>query len=881
MGALPTDEFWKREFQEDKKLLIIAWGLVGVGVLSGALVLLLTQLPVWVAILSMLLFSGGGAALFFTRLQKLEQSSSDRSVIEKELQESEQRYRLMFHNNDTVKLLINPKSSLIVDANQAACEFYGYNLKQFRRLKITELSVSPSDKIQNGGQGENRKIFRHRLAGGALREVEMISSPVEVGEQRLLYAVIHDVTSYEQHEKELRAAQERYQSVADTQADLLCRFTSKWQLTFVNAAFCDFFGKANKALLDADLLKLMPVDAIKPFKAALEKLSPQNPAETFRYQFKEANGKVVWQEWTFANVFDERGGVVEIQALTRDITQQVSAINALRESETRYRNLVENAPQPLLVHNQEKTLYVNPAGVRQLNAQSPAQILGKNTFELVHPDSRKLVEAQVASVQKTGETSPVQETTWLGMNGHAFEAEVSVAAVEYLNKMASIISFHDVTERNQELECLRQSEARYQAILDDQDELISRFTPDGKLTYVNQTFCEFFDKEENQLLGLSFPALVPTEVLGKFKDAIASLSFTNPVKTYEYEAVKPDGEHYWLQWTDRALFDEYGTLLEYQSEGRNITDRMKALKALEESEEKFKLISESSLVGLSIIQDGKFKYINEAMTEIYIYSRMEMMAWSLKEMFNRVYPYDLETAKKLLQPGRDITTGSIVDRYQYRIVTKSNEIRWVDVSKKTISYQGKPANLVATLDITKRKRAEIQLEYLATHDPLTELPNRSLFYEQLDHAINLAKRAGQRLAVLFVDLDGFKEVNDAFGHKNGDLLLQALARRMQDSVRESDHVSRLAGDEFTIVFENVLENDVILEAANKVLDNLAKPYTVGGHQFMITASIGASIYPDHGDNAEDLLKNADKAMYAAKESGKNRCKLFDPKMTEK
>jgi PAS domain S-box-containing protein len=384
----------------------------------------------------------------------------------------------------------------------------------------------------------------------------------------------------------------------------------------VNAAFCDFFGKTSKALLDADLLKLMPVDAIKTFKAALGKLGPDKPSETFRYQFKEANGKVTWQEWTFANVLDEQGGVVEIQALVRDITQQVSAVNALRESETRYRNLVENAPQPLLVHNQDKTLYVNPAGVRQLQAQSPAQILGKNTLDLVHPDSRKRVETQVANVQKTGETSPVQETTWLGMNGHAFEAEVSVAAVEYLNKMASIISFHDVTERKQELECLRKSEARYQAILDDQDELICRFTPDGKLTYVNQTFCEFFDKPEGKLLGLSFPALVPTEVLGKFKDAIASLNFSNPVKTYEYEAVKPDGEHYWLQWTDRALFDEYGTLLEYQSEGRDITDRMKALMALQESEDKFKLISEASLVGLSIIQDGKFKYVNEAMTQI-------------------------------------------------------------------------------------------------------------------------------------------------------------------------------------------------------------------------------------------------------------------------
>jgi diguanylate cyclase (GGDEF)-like protein/PAS domain S-box-containing protein len=881
MGAPQNGESWKQDFQEDRKWLILAWALVGVGVFASALLLFLTQLPVLIPVLVSILCVGGGAGVFFVHLQKLERCSLDREQIEKELQESERRYRLMFRNNATVKLLINPKSGLIVDANQAACEFYGYNLKQFCRLKITDLNVPQPGQAAGNGQVEGRNIFCHRLAKGELHSVEMITSPVGVGEQRLLYAVIHDVTAYLKTEKELYAAQERFRSIVDNQQALLCRFGSDWQLTFVNQAFCAFFNKECEALQGVNLLKLVPMDAAKLFKEVPKKLDAQHGIETFRYLFKETNDKVNWQEWIFSNVLDETGAVVEIQATARDITEQVAAIDALHESETRYRNLVESVPEPLVVHNENKTLYVNPAGVQLLEAESPAEILGKNMLDFAHPDHRKRVADQVARVYNSGEAAPAQEFTWTRVNGRPFEAEVSLAPVEYLGKPAAIFSLRDVTERKKEQECLRESEARSRAILDEQDEMICRFLPDGKLTYVNRTFCEFFDKVERQLLGLGFPALIPTAALGKFKDAIGSLNLNNPVMTYEYETTKPGGECCWLQWSNRALYDQYGGLLEYQTEGRDITDRMKALRALQESEDKFRLISEASLVGLSIIQDGKFKYINEAMTQVYSYSRVEMLAWSLKELLNRVYPYDLETARKLLQPGGNINTGSIVDRNHFRIVTKSNELRWVDVSTKTISYQGKPAHLVATLDITKRKRAEIQLEYLATHDSLTELPNRNLFYEQLDHAINLAKRAGQRLAVLFLDLDGFKEVNDAFGHKNGDLLLQAMARRMQDSVRESDHISRLAGDEFTIVFENVLDDEVILSSANKVLDNLSKPYTVGGHQFMITASIGASIYPDHGDSAEDLLKNADKAMYAAKESGKNQCQLFHPGMNEK
>jgi diguanylate cyclase (GGDEF)-like protein/PAS domain S-box-containing protein len=178
-------------------------------------------------------------------------------------------------------------------------------------------------------------------------------------------------------------------------------------------------------------------------------------------------------------------------------------------------------------------------------------------------------------------------------------------------------------------------------------------------------------------------------------------------------------------------------------------------------------------------------------------------------------------------------------------------------------------------DITERKRAEEYLHFLATHDPLTNLPNRSLFYDRLNHALYLAQRNHQSIAVLFLDLDGFKTVNDVFGHEHGDQLLQVVADRLKSGLRESDTVARLGGDEFSFVFEGIEDRDQAGIIAGRLLHSLAIPINLNGQVSTITGSIGISISPHNGLDAESLLKHADAAMYQAKLSGKNTYQFYD------
>jgi len=187
--------------------------------------------------------------------------------------------------------------------------------------------------------------------------------------------------------------------------------------------------------------------------------------------------------------------------------------------------------------------------------------------------------------------------------------------------------------------------------------------------------------------------------------------------------------------------------------------------------------------------------------------------------------------------------------------------------------------VLASKDITDLKNAENRLLQLAQHDPLTNLPNRLLFNNRFSQAISRAQRGNMFVALLIIDLDRFKEVNDVFGHTAGDLLLIEIAKRFVASVRESDTVARLGGDEFIILLNdltNINDYEIVVQ---KILENIARPYMVNADEINITASIGISIFPINGNNVENLMKNADLAMYSAKNQGRNLYKLFSPSMS--
>jgi len=311
---------------------------------------------------------------------------------------------------------------------------------------------------------------------------------------------------------------------------------------------------------------------------------------------------------------------------------------------------------------------------------------------------------------------------------------------------------------------------------------------------------------------------------------------------------------------------------------RDISDRKRARHELETSEKRFRTIVEKSWSGV-VLLDGNlcFSFAGSSTQHLIGYEEQELLGRSLLDF---IHPRDVETAGAILiemaaRPNQE-AHGEL--RFQH----KDGRWIWLEGFSQNLLHEPSVGAIVLNYrDVTHRKETEKQLEYRAHYDSLTGLPNRLLFRDRLVNAVSAAARHGYGAAVMYLDLDHFKLVNDGLGHSFGDRLLAEVAQRLEGVLRASDTVSRIGGDEFSILLPEVSHTEDILGVASKVLETLAQPFHIDGHDLFVSASIGVSCYPNDGADAESLLKCADAAMYRSKELGRNQVQLFTASMNER
>jgi len=286
-------------------------------------------------------------------------------------------------------------------------------------------------------------------------------------------------------------------------------------------------------------------------------------------------------------------------------------------------------------------------------------------------------------------------------------------------------------------------------------------------------------------------------------------------------------------------------------------------------------VFESTIEGIMITDTrGIIRVVNPAFTAITGYEANEVIGQTAKVLHSgrQDKQFYEDMWQSLLTTG--YWQGEIWNRHKngevYPELMAITEI--VDSSGKAVQY------VALFNDITEQKKNEERIAYQAYHDALTGLPNRLLFHDRLDMALAHAKRNGRKLAVMFLDMDRFKNVNDSLGHSTGDLLLKRVAERLTQSIRKADTVARLGGDEFTVLLSQLAGVNSAAEVAEKILDVFKKPLDIDGHGLIITASIGISVFPDDARQAESLMKNADTAMYRAKDCGRNNYQFYSPAM---
>ena len=314
---------------------------------------------------------------------------------------------------------------------------------------------------------------------------------------------------------------------------------------------------------------------------------------------------------------------------------------------------------------------------------------------------------------------------------------------------------------------------------------------------------------------------------------------------------------------------------------QDITERKQAEQALFQSEARWKLALQSVGDGLwdLQVQTGE-EYLSPQLLHMYGYEHNELNP-CVGELDNKTHPDDLARMRHDRQAHLDGLTPTYSN--EHRVRCKDGSWKWVHSRGMVIQRdaQGLPLRMIGThTDITERKRAEAQVWQQAHFDALTGLPNRRMMQERLAQELKKCRRDGLQLALLFIDLDHFKEVNDTLGHDRGDLLLTEAAQRIQDCLREVDTVARMGGDEFTVIVTDLADASHLQGILPKLLHTLSASFQLGLDQVFVSASIGVTVYPSDGLEIEDLLKNADQALYVAKGAGRNRFSFFTPALQE-
>lgn len=303
-------------------------------------------------------------------------------------------------------------------------------------------------------------------------------------------------------------------------------------------------------------------------------------------------------------------------------------------------------------------------------------------------------------------------------------------------------------------------------------------------------------------------------------------------------------------------------------------DRRKAEAALVESEERYERLVELSPDGILLVVGGAITFANTAAQKIYHADRRDQLVG--KRYLDLVHAESLgEVTVRLRRPDPAELQRHLLEQKHVRL---DGSAVYVELASASISLGGEECTLIVTRDITERKRYEAQLAHQATHDGLTDLPNRVLLNDRLRQATASAPRRGRKVALVFIDMDNFKFVNDSFGHEVGDLVLKDIAARLLDTVRDADTVARLGGDEFVLLFVDIEDPQAVTHTMERVLAAVSRPILVAGQEIVLTCSAGISIFPLDAEDADLALRNADTAMYRAKEKGRNTFEYYTPDM---
>jgi diguanylate cyclase (GGDEF)-like protein/PAS domain S-box-containing protein len=402
--------------------------------------------------------------------------------------------------------------------------------------------------------------------------------------------------------------------------------------------------------------------------------------------------------------------------------------------------------------------------------------------------------------------------------------------------------------------------------------LIAYYRAEGLVCeFANAAYARTYAKDASSIIGKSLPEIIGPEAIKVIQPHIDGVVTRGETVRYERPLVFPNGQSGYIEVTLVPHFDEGQT----RPHGafvlvNDITRHRQAEHAIRESEERLRKFSDATTEGITFQADGVILDCNAAAARMMRTTEKEIIG---RPVANFIAPESLET---VLANIRD----NFERPYEATLVRADGSRFIVELIGRNVQVDGKTVRMTAFRDISERKQAEARIQFLAHHDTLTHLPNRAMVMDRLQVVLSAARRQSRMVAVMFIDLDNFKTINDSLGHHAGDGLLKRVAARLRDGIREADLVGRLGGDEFLVVVTDLNREEDVIPVAEKVAEAISEPFSLEEQVLSVSGSIGISLFPKDGITPETLVRNADAAMYLAKDQGRSNFQFFMPSLSK-
>ncbi|WP_243459213.1 sensor domain-containing protein [Metabacillus bambusae] len=594
------------------------------------------------------------------------------------------------------------------------------------------------DEVLNGKTIQGIDVKRQQKSGELL-DISLTLSPLydEFGHVIGISGIGRDITEKKKSERELIGLKELLELVWNNTTDVIFMIDHYGAIVQANPTFEEMFDWKVEEIKQMSPPPINLEIQTKQLEGFLTRLREGEKFVNFETQRKRKDGTIIDVLATYRKI--DKGNILAM-ATYKDVTDSRQIMNKLKESEERYRNLVEASPEALVVHSEGGITYINQAGLDLLKAKSPSQVIGNPVMDFVHPSDRKQVVQRIQQAINQGKKGETLEERFLTLDGDMIYAETASVPIQDHGKTSVLVMFRDITTKRRAEKAMRESEERFRIIAEHTLDMIRVLNPNGKVIYCSPSVENILGYPIRSLIGKSFFDLIHPDDVDDTKR-----NFENIFKTKEF----------------------------YQIDFR------------------------------SIHLDGHSIWLNSDFVPV---------------------------------------------------ISPEGEI------EKIIVISG---------DITEKKRKEEKLAKMAFYDHLTGLPNRRLFLDRLQQAMYTTDRTGKLTALMVLDCDKFKAINDTFGHDIGDEVIKEFSRRIKLSLRKTDTLSRVGGDEFTIVLPELKNENEVVDVSKRILKVVREPMDIKGHSLSITTSIGVSLYPSQGNNTESLFKQADEALYKVKDGGGN------------